>query len=131
MSLTERPSDGAMGTIYTPLLLVNAGATACTVSTHVVLTFLDSGGQTVGASIATSEANGPGLIMLAPAESRQTVLSYGQPGNFDCPPIDTPTTAQLIFNQTEKLTLPPEVWPLCPDRLADQVSLGDLEAPTP
>jgi hypothetical protein len=58
-------------------------------------------------------------------------LSYGQPGNIDCQPLDTPTTVQLIFNQTETSTLLPEVWPLCPDRLADQVSLGDLELPSP
>ena len=131
MKLTAQPSDGAMGSIYTPLLLANTGAAACTVSTHLVLSFLDSNGQTIGVSVTTPEAAGPSLITLGPVESRQTVLRYAQSGNLDCQPIATPTTAQLIVNQTEALTLPPSVWPLCADRLADQVTLGDLEAPSP
>jgi len=119
-----------MGSIYTPLLVANTGTVACTLSTHVVLTFLDSGGQAVGASVATPEAAGPGVLTLAAGESRQTVLRYAQPGNLDCTPVADPTTVQLALNQTEVLTLAPMDWPICADRIADQVTLGDLEAPT-
>jgi hypothetical protein len=131
MGLSAEPAEGAAGSIYTPLDLVNTGTAACTVSTHVVLSFLDSGGQSIGTSVSTPEAAGPGIITLGPAESRQTFIRYSQPGNLNCPPLDTPTTAELIVNQTEALTLPPAVWPLCADRLAEQVSLGDLAVANP
>ena len=103
-----------MGSAYTPLVLTNGGAVACTLSTHAVLSFVDGNGQTVGDAVSTSEADGPGIITLAPAESRFSFFRYVQPGVMDCQAIDTETTAQVIVNQTETLSLP-ALWPLCPD----------------
>jgi hypothetical protein len=131
LSLTSGQTDGAMGSVYTPLVLSNTGAVACTVSTHVVLSFLDGDGQSIGASVSTPEGPGPGIITLNPTESRFSYIRYGQAGAMDCQPIDTETTAQLVVNQTEALTLAPMAWPLCPDHLADQVSLNDLDVSAP
>lgn len=117
-----------MGSVYTPLVLTNGSAEACTVSTHVVLSFVDDNGQPVGDAVSTPESGGPGIITLAPSESRFSFVRYGQPGAMDCQPINTETTAQLVVNQTETLYLAPELWPLCPDRLADQINIGDLSA---
>lgn len=119
-----------MGSAYTPLLLTNIGTADCTLSTHVVMTFLDENNQAIGPAVTTPEAAGPGVVTLAPAETRQVLFRYAQPGNFPCDAIATPTTLQLTVNQTEAVTLQPMDWPICPDRIADQVSLNDLELPT-
>ena len=130
LALAAGPTDGAMGSAYTPLLLTNTGIVVCTLSTHIVMTFLDTGGQALGVSVATPEATGPGLVDVAPGESRQAVFRYSQPGNFPCDAYAGQSTLQLVVNQTETLTLAPMDWPICPDRLPDQVSLLDLDAIT-
>ncbi len=131
LGLSTEPTEGAAGSIYTPVDLVNTSAAACTVSTHLVLSFLDINGQPVGPSITSPESAGPGVVTLAPTGSAKAFVRYSQPGAMNCQPLDTPTSAQLIFNQTEAISLPPMVWPLCTDRIVEQVTLGDIIATSP
>ena len=128
MGLSWGQADHSSGASHAYLILTNTGATSCTVGTHLVLSFLDDNGQAIGQSVASPEADGPGVIRLDPAESRDTNFSYGPAGALDCQALESPSTAQLVVNQTEALTLPPMLWPLCPARVADQVILADITA---
>jgi hypothetical protein len=123
------PPSTRFGSVYTPLLLTNNASNACTLSTHLSVSFIDGNGQTVGpAPINSPGAGGTDVISLAPGETQQTVLRYVEPDSLQCTTYTGQTSLRLVINDTEALTLPPADWPLCIVPAVDQVSLTDIGA---
>lgn len=130
IGLRADPPTTRLDSVYTPLLLTNNGSSACTLSTHLSVSFIDDNGQTVGpAPINSPGAGGTDVISLAAGETQQTVLSYVEPKSLQCSTYTGHTSARLVINDTEVLTLPPADWPLCIVPAVDQVSLIDIGAP--
>ena len=129
MALRADPSTTTSGSIYTPLVLTNSGSDACTLSTHLSVSFIDSTGQTVGPSpINSPGAGGTDVVSVPPGDTKQTVLRYVEPDALQCTTFQGQTSVRLVINDTEALTLPPADWPLCIVPAVAQVSITDIDA---
>lgn len=127
MGLRSDPSSITSGSVYTPLLLTNNGSKACTLSTHLSVSFVDGNGQAVGpAPINSPGVGGTDVISVAPGETRQTVLRYIEPESLQCRTFQGQTSVRLVINDTQPLTLPPADWPICIVPALDQVTLADV-----
>jgi hypothetical protein len=130
MGLRSDPSSTTSGSVYTPLLLTNNGSKACTLSTHLSVSFVDGDGQAVGPSpINSPGAGGTDVVSMAPGETRQTVLRYIEPESLQCKTYTGQTSVRLVVNDTQSLTLPPTDWPICIVPALDQVTLADIGPP--
>ncbi len=131
VGLRADPSSTTSGSVYTPLLLTNNGSKACTMSTHLSVSFVDANGQTVGpAPINSPGAGGTDVVSMAPGETRQTVLRYVEPASLECKTYTGQTSVRLVINDTQPLTLPPADWPICIVPALDQVTVADIGSPS-
>lgn len=131
MGLRADPPSTTSGSVYTPMLLTNNGSKACTLSTHLSVSFVDGNGQAVGpAPINSPGAGGTDVVSMVPGETRRTVLRYVEPESLQCTTYAGQTSVRLIVNDTQPLSLPPADWPICIVPALDQVTLADIGPPS-
>ncbi|MBB5956497.1 hypothetical protein FHS29_003083 [Saccharothrix tamanrassetensis] len=100
--------DGAAGTTYREVLLVNRGITACALRGFPGVSYVDSNGNQVGAAAVRVGDPGP-LLTVAHGSTAVSVVGFAQVDNFD-PDVchKTPVWGIKVFppDETAPLYLP-------------------------
>jgi hypothetical protein len=88
LTLSLGESDGAMGSIYTPLVLTNTGDVACTLDGHPGVSFVDDAGNQVGPSAERSAGPTP-TVALPPGGQAHATLQSHDAGLYadECAPV--------------------------------------------
>ncbi len=96
--------QGAAGSSYGTYILTNTGASACTIFGYPGVSFLNSGGTTLG--VATRSSTVPSTITVAPGQPASFVVHTSNIGIDAGCAAATQTTATLLVyppNQTVAL----------------------------
>ena len=104
LDLTVGDSDGAMGSIYTPLVFTNRGTATCTLDGHPGVSFIDDAGNQIGPSAERSDDATP-TVAIAPGEQAHATLQSHNAGLFDCTAVSADRMRVYPPDQTEPIII--------------------------
>lgn len=107
LTITAGDSDGAAGSIFTPLVFTNNGTTACTLDGHPGVSFVDTAGNQIGPSADRTDVATP-TVTLAPGEQAHATLQTHDAGFFDaaaCAPVHAERLKIFPPDQTDAIII--------------------------
>ena len=118
-------SQGLGGTNYTPLVFKNRSFSACTLSGHPHVTFLDRSGRAIGQTAPTPLIEPP--VTPAPGEVAVADLMVGSQSLGECRPVN-PATIRVSVGDGGAITIAAGTFRFCPGEITgiDQYNCPQL-----
>jgi hypothetical protein len=104
-------SQGLGGTNHTPLVFKNRSSSACTLSGHPRVTFLDRSGRVIGQAMPTPPIDPP--VTPGPGEIATADLMVASQDLGECQPV-TPATIRVNVGNGGAITIAAGSFRFCP-----------------
>lgn len=105
LAITTGDSEGAAGSVFTPLVFTNNGSTTCTLDGHPGVSFVDPAGNQIGPSADRTDVATP-TVSLAPGGQAHATLQTHDAGFFDaCAPIHAERMKIFPPDQTDAIVI--------------------------
>ena len=105
-------SEGAAGTIYTPLQFTNLSRHTCTLFGFPGVSAISSSGQQLGNPAVWERAGKPSVVRLAPGATAHAILGYVDAVTGNCPPGKSQNAAQLRVYPPDQYQADHALWSL-------------------